>query len=100
MLGLLLLAAWSPAHEDWLNERSSTPPVSSTMHALNALPAAELEPALEDVPAAVVLGDLVPHAAKAKAATETTATIFIDDLKALSPYVHHIREMHQMAHLF
>jgi hypothetical protein len=35
---------------------------------------------------------LVPHAARAMAATETTATIFIDDLKALSPLMHHIRE--------
>ena len=68
------------------------------MHALNALPAAELEPALEEVPAVVVLADLVPHAARAMAATEATATIFIDDLKALSLYMHHNGDMHQMAY--
>src|SRR5450756_1427394 len=71
-----------PAHEDWLNERSSTPPVSSTMQALNSLPAAALEPEL--LGDALVV-DLVPHAARAMAATEATATILIDDLKALSP---------------
>jgi hypothetical protein len=54
------------------------------MHALNALPAAELAP-FADVLAAVVVLDFVPHPARAMAATEATATIFIDDLKALSP---------------
>jgi hypothetical protein len=67
------------------------------MHALNALPAAELAP-LADVLLAVVVVDFVPHPARAMAATEATATIFIDDLKALSFYMHHIPEMHQMAH--
>lgn len=32
MFGFALLASCRPCHEDWLNERSSTPPVSSTMH--------------------------------------------------------------------
>jgi len=45
-----------------------------------------------------VLVVLEPHPARAMAATEATATIFIDDLKALSPYMHHIRGMHQTAH--
>ena len=40
MFGFALLASCSPCHDDWLNEWSSTPPVSSTMHALNAPPAA------------------------------------------------------------
>jgi hypothetical protein len=56
------------------------------MQALNALPAAELAPApFADVLLAVVVVDFVPHPARAMAATEATATIFIDDLKALSP---------------
>src|SRR5664280_1600377 len=84
ILGLILFAACRPAHEDWLNERSSTPPVSSTMHALKAVPAALLEPALLGDALLVVGVDLVPHAARAMAATEATATIFIADLKALS----------------
>src|SRR5664280_2611760 len=91
ILGLILFAACRPAHEDWLNDRSSTPPVSSTMHALNAVPAALLEPALLGDALLVVVADLVPHPAKAMAATEATATIFIDDLNALS-LICHIRE--------
>jgi hypothetical protein len=47
MFGFAALAAVMPAHDDWLNDLSSTPPVSRTMHALTddkALPAgAELE---------------------------------------------------------
>src|SRR5664280_307486 len=55
------------------------------MHALNAVPAAEVAPAPPaDVLLAVVEADFVPHPARAMAATEATATIFIDDLKALS----------------
>ena len=34
MFGLALLASCMPCHDDWLNERSSTPPVSSTMHSV------------------------------------------------------------------
>jgi hypothetical protein len=68
------------------------------MHALNVLPAAVLAPALPDVPLAAVGVDLVPHAARAIAATETTATIFIDDLKVLSPCMHHITEVRHTAH--
>src|SRR3954452_17757289 len=41
MLGLALLAAWRPAQDDWLKERSSTPPVSRTMQALRGALAAE-----------------------------------------------------------
>src|SRR5664279_5042730 len=54
------------------------------MHALKAVPAALLEPALLGDALLVVGVDLVPHAARAMAATEATATIFIADLKALS----------------
>jgi hypothetical protein len=54
------------------------------MQALNAVPAAVVEPELlEDVPAGPVVG-LDAHATRAIAATETTATIFIDECKALS----------------
>ena len=34
MFGLALFASCMPCHDDWLNERSSTPPVSSTMHSV------------------------------------------------------------------
>jgi len=40
IFGFALLASCSPCHDAWLNEWSSTPPVSSTMHALIAPPAA------------------------------------------------------------
>jgi hypothetical protein len=60
------------------------------MHALNAVPAAELAPALLGDALAVVVVDFVPHPARAMAATEATATIFIDDLKVLSPYPPHL----------
>jgi hypothetical protein len=69
------------------------------MHALNALPAAVLAPADVDV-LLLVLVVLVPQAARAIAATEARATSFIDDLKALLPLLHHIREMHQTAHFW
>jgi hypothetical protein len=36
-----------------------------------------------------VLSVLDPHPARAMAATEATATIFIDDLNVLSPYAPH-----------
>src|SRR5450755_2589447 len=45
MFGFALLASWSPCHDDWLNEWSSTPPVSSTMHAFTAPPPAALDTA-------------------------------------------------------
>src|SRR3954453_5567313 len=49
MLGLALLAAWRPAQDDWLKERSSTPPVSRTMQALRgALAADDTADAAED----------------------------------------------------
>src|SRR5665811_1289799 len=84
MLGFALLAAVKPAYDDWLNERSSTPPVSSTMQALNVLPAAVVAAVLEPVAAGAVVVGLALQAARAMAATETTAAIFIDERKALS----------------
>ena len=38
MFGFALAAVCMPAHDDWLNDLSSTPPVSSTMQALIVLP--------------------------------------------------------------
>ena len=70
MFGLALLAAVNPAYDDWLNERSSTPPVSSTMQAVNFLPAAVADP---DPPELELVG-LLPHAA-ASDATATTAIV-------------------------
>jgi hypothetical protein len=43
MFALALLASWRPCHDDWLNEWSSTPPVSSTMQALTGPAAAGAE---------------------------------------------------------
>lgn len=54
--------------------------------------------ALFDPLAPGVLVVLLPQPARAMTATEATATIFIDDLKALSLCMHHIREMHRTAH--
>src|SRR5262244_2310117 len=36
MFGLVAAAACMPAHDDWLNDLSLMPPMSVTMHALNA----------------------------------------------------------------
>src|SRR5579875_2056472 len=46
MFGFALLAACNPAQLDWLKDRSSTPPVSSTMQAL-ILPPAWAPPPLD-----------------------------------------------------
>ena len=75
MLGFALLAAWRPAHDDWLNEWSSTPPVSSTMQALR-LPVAALElPELLGWFVAVLeLG--LPHPAMSRLAAPRATTIF------------------------
>src|SRR5450432_309891 len=69
-----------PSQGDCLNERSSTPPVSSTMQALYAAGAADgvvlaavLADVLGDVLAAGVLFE--PHATSASAATPNTATV-------------------------
>src|SRR5579863_10015766 len=44
MLESALLAAWKPSHDDWLNDLSSRPPVSVTMHAVKLVaPADELD---------------------------------------------------------
>ena len=48
MFGFALFAAWRPAHDDWLNEWSSTPPVSSTMQAFRLPPAVSVVPLLGD----------------------------------------------------
>jgi hypothetical protein len=52
-----------PAQDDWLNDLSSTPPVSSTMQALNAVP---LGAALPVEPPPLSAG-LLPHPASSSA---------------------------------
>jgi hypothetical protein len=52
MFGFALLASCMPCHDDWLNDRSSTPPVSSTMHRLTGLPAGAGDPDPEAAPEA------------------------------------------------
>src|SRR5690349_16306158 len=77
MFGFCAAASCMPFQEDWLNERSSTPPTSSTMHALSACPAVapddgllaaappDVEPLLDDA-------GFEPHAARATDATATS----------------------------
>src|SRR5690242_8830916 len=73
MFGLAPLAFVRPAQDDWLNEWSSTPPMSSTMHALNAAPeAVPVGPPEELLPPEGVLFE--PQPATASAATPTSAT--------------------------
>ena len=74
MLGLALLAACMPAQEDWLNEWSSTPPVSRTMHAVNFLPVPPLRRVLVFVR---VRGRLRPQPTASRASAPTTATILV-----------------------
>src|SRR5207245_1067191 len=76
MFAFAVCASFMPCQDDWLNERSSTPPVSSTMHALRAWP--ELAPPdaapLDDVePLPPVAPDFDPHAVKATVATAASA---------------------------
>ena len=79
MFGLAWCAAWRPAHDDWLNEWSSTPPVSSTMQALNAWPPPPLEAEgvfVLPLPAFGVAG-FWPHPASRSAAAPATAAILV-----------------------
>ena len=91
MFGFALFAACIPAHDDWLNDLSSTPPVSSTMHALSFLPeavpvaAVELPDALAPLLAELLLAGLLPQPARAIAATAETAAIFITE-RTVSPF--------------
>src|SRR5690348_11797536 len=56
MLGFALFASCRPCHDDWLKQRSSPPPVSSTMQAVTGPPAAAvLAGALAEVGGALVL---------------------------------------------
>jgi hypothetical protein len=96
MFGFVLFAACRPAHDDWLNDLSSTPPVSSTMQAVNGAVAAELlDAGAEDELAAllVVAGGallldppdlaLLPHAVSTMApiARVTVAIIVARDMR-------------------
>src|SRR5690242_8247612 len=75
MFEFALLASWKPAHDDWLNDRSSTPPVSSTMQALKAWPEAlAVLPDPEDAPPpALLLAGLLPQPATSIPVTATAA---------------------------
>src|ERR1700759_490949 len=84
MLGFAWAAACMPAHDDWLNDLSSTPPVSSTMHALNAVPeGAAVLPDPEPLSAG-----LLPHPASpsALATAHTPIVTPRDPAKAATPY--------------
>src|SRR6478735_5200060 len=74
MFGLALAAFCMPSHDDWLNDLSSTPPVSRTMQASTVLPAVADEVPLEagaDVLPPPLL--LLPHAVSASATAATPA---------------------------
>src|SRR5260370_3916909 len=64
-----LSASWTPCHDDALNDRSSMPPVSVTMHALKAAVDAVMLGEDDDVG---VLDDL-PHAAASSATAAIAA---------------------------
>src|SRR4051812_25362625 len=73
MFGFADCASFIPCQADWLNERSSTPPVSSTMQALRACPAeAPPEAPVDDEPPPVA-SDFDPHAVRATDATAASA---------------------------
>lgn len=76
MFGFLLDASVMPCQDDWLNERSSTPPVSRTMQALYAALVAEAV-GVPDVGLATGDDDagvlFEPQATSASAATPKTA---------------------------
>src|SRR5215470_12504614 len=68
MFDLVAAAACMPCHEDWLNDLSLMPPVSVTMHALNAV-----VPAPEPELGVVVVGLAHPAASRATAANAAAA---------------------------
>src|SRR5690242_6206397 len=70
MFGFAWLAAVRPAYDDWLNERSSTPPTSRTMQALKAL----APPPLEPPEFALLLGLLLQAAARPTTAIAAIVT--------------------------
>src|SRR3954447_10179175 len=78
MFGLALCAASRPAHEDWLKEWSSTPPVSSTMQAFRLPPAADV-PELVGVVGLLVAVELLglPQPAISSDAAPRAATILM-----------------------
>src|SRR3954466_3244441 len=79
MFGLALFAAWSPAHDDWLNEWSATPPTSSTMQAFRLPPAVFVFWLLGDDAVSVADGPLelagLEHPANRRGAAPTAAAI-------------------------
>src|SRR6185312_5100831 len=79
MFGLAWLAPVRPAYDDWLNERSSTPPTSSTMQALKALP-----PPLAEPPEPALSDGLLLHAAASVAIAATAIVTVIALRKGVS----------------
>lgn len=74
--GFAALAAFIPAQADWLKDRSSTPPTSSTMQALKAADAVEAVAVADAEPPAALLAALLsvgPALADAAAAAEETS---------------------------
>src|SRR5690242_20708904 len=89
MFELALLAACMPAQDDWLNDLSSTPPTSSTMHAFR-LPV-EVEPELVE---SVAVGSWVavlelglPQPAISRLTAPSAATILSGWRKCVSSLV-------------
>src|SRR4029077_5243506 len=88
MFGLALLAACRPPHDDWLNEWSSTPPTSSTMHALRLPPAAaELVGVESDGWSVAVLELGLEQPATSRLAAPMAATILNGWRKWVSSFV-------------
>ncbi len=89
MFGFAWCAACMPAHDDWLKEWSSTPPMSSTMHALRLPPEdteLELDGELEGCWVAVLeLGFEQP--ANSRVAAPSAATILTGWRNWISSFV-------------
>jgi hypothetical protein len=65
------LACCIPSHDDWLNDRSSTPPVSMTIQPLRLAAAALLDALLDDEPDGPDV--LLPQAAASSASAPKAA---------------------------
>src|ERR1039457_2883840 len=80
---LVFAAAWKPAQEDWLNDLSSRPPVSVTMHAVNdGLAAAdELGVPLLELPEPLLLHAAVSSASTLSAVTALNVPVTVPPLR-------------------
>src|SRR5579875_2621527 len=82
-LGSACCASWTPCQEEALNERSSMPPVSVTMHPFR-LPVALAELPLDGLLPDPALLVLLPQPAATMATTLTAATALIVPLTVTS----------------